>query len=119
LKQFNQIIQKNKIMPTTTPVTVSQTSPKGTINLKDLLNSALAAIAAPVIPIVTESLQAGSLTFNWKSIGIAAALGFVTWITKNLLQPSQTVITGTTPGGTVTVTPPASGTTTAATQIKQ
>ena len=105
-------------MPTTTPVTVSQTSNKGSLNVKDILNSLLAAIVTPVVPIVTESLQAGSLTLNWKSIGIAAALGFVTWITKNLLQPSQTVITGTTPGGTVTVTPPAPGTTNAATQVK-
>ena len=102
----------------TTPVTVTQTSNKGAISVRDLLNSLLAAVVAPVIPIVTESLQAGSLTINWKSIGVAAALGFVTWIAKNFIQPSQTVITGTTPGASVSVTVPPAGTTATTTQTK-
>lgn len=105
-------------MSTSTPVTVSQTSKQGSLNLRDWINSALAAVVAPVIPIVTESLQANSLVINWKSIGIAAALGFVTWITKNLLQPAQTVITGTTPGGMISVIPPTPGATTTTTQVK-
>jgi hypothetical protein len=104
-------------MATTTPVTVSQTSKQGSINVKDLLNSLLAAVVAPVIPIVTESLQAGTLTINWKSIGVAAALGFVTWIAKNFIQPAQTVITGTTEGSTISVTAPAAGTTAPSTVI--
>lgn len=105
-------------MAVSTQVTVSQTSKQGAINLKDLLNSLLAAVVAPVIPIVTESLQAGSLTISWKSIGVAAALGFVTWIAKNFIQPAQTIITGTTEGGTINVTPPAAGTSTTTTQVK-
>jgi hypothetical protein len=105
-------------MPTTTPVTVTQTSKQGAVNLTDLKNSFIAAVVAPLIPIVTESLQAGSFTINWKSIGIAAGLGFIAWITKNFIQPAQTVITGTTEGGTITVTPPPSGTTTTTTQVK-
>ena len=99
-------------MATTTPVIVSQTSKQGSINKKDILNSLLAAVVAPVIPIITESLQAGSLTINWKSIGVAAALGFVTWIAKNFIQPAQTVITGTIPGASVNVTVPPAGTST-------
>jgi hypothetical protein len=105
-------------MATTTPVTVTQTSDSGKINVKDFLNSLLAAVVAPVIPIVTESLQAGSLTINWKSIGVAAALGFVTWIAKNFIQPSQTIITGTTPGANLTVVAPPPGTSTTAIQTK-
>lgn len=105
-------------MPTTTPVIVSQTSKQGSINIKDILNSAIAAIVAPVLPIVTESLQAGSLTFNWKSIGIAAAMGFVVWLGKNFVQPSQTVITGTTEGASINIIAPSAGTKAAATQTK-
>lgn len=105
-------------MPTTTPVSVTQTSKQGAVNLTDLKNSFIAAVVAPVLPIVTESLQAGSFTINWKSIGIAAALGFVVWITKNFIQPAQTIITGTTEGGTINVTPPAAGTSTTTTQTK-
>lgn len=103
-------------MLTTTPVTVSQTSKQGAINLTDLKNSFLAAVVTPVIPIVTESLQAGTFTINWKSIGIAAALGFVTWIVKNFVQPSQTIVTGTTEGSAVNVIAPKPGTTMVCTQ---
>lgn len=106
-------------MPTTIPVTVSQTSKKGTVNVKDVLQSLIAAVVAPVIPIVTESFNTGSLTLNWKSIGIAAGLGFLTWLTKNLIQPSQTIITGTSEGGSINVTPPPPGTTATTTQTKQ
>lgn len=105
-------------MPTTTPVTVSQSSKQGAINVTDLKNSFIAAVVAPLLPIITESLNAGSFTINWKSIGIAAALGFVVWITKNFIQPAQTVITGTTEGGIVTVTAPPAGTSTTSTQTK-
>jgi hypothetical protein len=104
--------------PVTTPVTVSQTSKQGAINMKDFLNSLLAAVVTPIIPIVTESLHAGSLTIDWKSIGIAAALGFVTWITKNFIQPAQTVITGTTEGASLHITAPPAGTSTTTTQTK-
>jgi hypothetical protein len=98
-------------MPTTTPVSVYQSSKQYSLGVKDLLQSLLAAIIAPVLPMVTESLQSGSLTINWKSIGVAAALGFVTWITKNFLQPSQTTITGTVEGTSINVTAPPAGTT--------
>jgi hypothetical protein len=102
-------------MPTTSPVTVTQTSKQGSINLTDLKNSFIAAVVAPLLPIVTESLNAGSFTLNWKSIGIAAALGFVVWISKNFIQPAQTIITGTTEGSAVSITAPAAGTSTTAT----
>lgn len=105
-------------MPTITPVTVTQTSKEGAINLTDLKNSFIAAVVAPLIPIITESLQAGSFTINWKSIGIAAALGFVTWIAKNFIQPSQTVITGTAEGSAINIVTPKAGTKMAATQTK-
>jgi hypothetical protein len=99
-------------MSTPTPITVSQTSNKGSVNVHDVINSLLAAVVAPVIPIITESLQAGSFTINWKSIGVAAALGFVVWLTKNFIQPAQTIISGTTEGSSITVTAPPAGTTT-------
>ena len=106
-------------MPTTTPVTVKQTAPKWSLTLLDLAKAVGAAVLTPVLPIVTQTLENGSLTFPIKSIEIAAISGFVVFLGHKLLTPSQTIITGTTPGGTVTVNPPATGTTTAATQVKQ
>lgn len=105
-------------MSTTTPVTVSSTSKQGSINRKDLLDSLVAAVVAPVIPIITESLNAGSLVFHWNSVAIAAALGFVGWITKNFLQPSQTIITGASEGATTSIVIPAAGTKTTTIQTK-
>jgi uncharacterized membrane protein YjjB (DUF3815 family) len=105
-------------MPTTTPVTVKQTSTQWSIHWKDVAESLVAAIITPVVPIVTPVLSGGSFNFNKDQILAAAALGFVGWLVKRFVTPSQTIITGTTPGGTVTVTPPAPGTTTAATQVK-
>src|SRR5580700_9749017 len=87
---------------TTTPVTVTHTAPKWALSAADWLKSLLAAVLTPIIPIITQTLENNSLTFPVKSIEVAAALGFVTFVSIKLLSPSQTVITGTTPGATIT-----------------
>lgn len=60
------------------------------LNTQDFLKGVLMAVLVPVMTIVTQSLQAGSLTFNWKAIGVAAIAGFVAYLTKNFLTPSST-----------------------------
>jgi hypothetical protein len=106
-------------MPTTTPVTVTHTAPKWALSAADWLKSLAAAVITPVIPIITQTLQNNSLTFPVKSIEIAAALGFVTFISFKLLSPSQTIIKGTTEGATITnLTIPTAGTSTTTTQTK-
>jgi hypothetical protein len=104
--------------PVTTPVTVTQTSKQWTVGLKDLLESLVAAVITPIIPIVVPVLSGGSLTFNKNQIIAAALLGFVLWLGKKFATPSQTVITGTTPGATINVTAPPAGTQTTTTQTK-
>lgn len=106
-------------MPTQTSVTVTHTAPKWALSLEDWLKSLAAAIVTPVIPIVTQTLQNGSLTFPVKSIEIAAALGFITYLGAKLLSPAKTIITGTESGATIpSLTIPPSGTSTTTTQIK-
>lgn len=52
----------------------------------------------PVIVIIQASLEAGSLSFNWHQIAMAAVAGFVAYLVKNFLTPAQTVITKQTNG---------------------
>lgn len=61
------------------------------LNTQDFLKGVLMAVLVPVMTIVTQSLQAGSLTFNWKAIGVAAIAGFVAYLTKNFFTPPATV----------------------------
>jgi hypothetical protein len=105
-------------MPTSTPVTVTQTSPKGKMSAQDWLWTIGAAVVLPVLPIVNATLAAGSLTFPWKSIGVAAVAGFVGMLTKKITGASQTIITGAEPGSTINVTAPPVGNTTTTTATK-
>jgi len=54
------------------------------LNLRDFLKGALMAILVPVLYVFQTSLDAGTLTFNWKQIVIAAIAGFVSYLIKNL-----------------------------------
>jgi hypothetical protein len=94
-------------MPNTT---VTQTSKQWTVGLKDLGESLIVAIITPVIPIINATITAGSLTFPWRNIGVAALSGFVGWLTMKFITPSKTVITGTTEGTSINVTAPPAGT---------
>jgi hypothetical protein len=105
-------------MPTTSPVTVKQSSKQWSVGVKDLLESLIVGIISPVIPIVTPILAGGSLTFNKTQILAAAGLGFVGWLTKKFVTPSQTIITGTSEGATMSVVAPPAGTSTTTTQVK-
>lgn len=62
------------------------------LDLKDFAKGALMAVLVPVITIISQSLEAGTLTFNWVSIGIAALSGFVAYISKNFFTPSSVTI---------------------------
>ena len=41
------------------------------------------AVLVPVMYIIQNSIAAGSLTFNWKEIGIAALSGLIAYLIKN------------------------------------
>ena len=74
--------------------TVVTTSKRFSLQLTDWQKALIMSILTPSITIIAESLNSGSLTFDWKHIGIAALSGAVAYLTKNFLSPAQTVIKG-------------------------
>lgn len=71
----------------------STTSKRFTLKLNDFYKGLLMAVLVPVVTIITNSINLGELTFNWKQIWITAIGGFLGYLTKNLFSPSQIVIT--------------------------
>lgn len=74
-----------------TPVTT--TSKQWTLNAKDFLKGLLIAVIAAVVPVIMDSINEESLTFNWKKIGTVALAAGLAYLLKNLMTPSQIVIT--------------------------
>ena len=57
------------------------------LNLKDLLKGLLLAILTPAILIIEQSLEAGTLVFNWNHILMASLAGGVAYLVKNFFTP--------------------------------
>lgn len=53
------------------------------LNARDFLKGLVMAIMVPVLLIIQQSLEAGTLTFNWGQIGMAAIAGAVAYLLKN------------------------------------
>lgn len=68
-----------------------KTSNLFSLNLRDILKALIVAVITPVVPIIENSLSAGTLTFDWHNIGVAALGGFVAYLAKNFLTPAQIV----------------------------
>ena len=68
------------------------TSNQFTLNVKDLLKGLLIAVIAPVFTVIMNSLNAGSLEFNWKAIAITALSAGLAYILKNFLAPAAIII---------------------------
>ncbi len=77
--------------------TVVTTSKRFSLQLNDWTKALIMAVLTPVVTIIYQSVQAGSLTFDWKAIGIAAISGGLGYIMKNFLSPAETVIKNPTP----------------------
>lgn len=69
------------------------TSNQFSVNAIDIMKGLLMAVLTPVFLIMIGSLEAGSLTFDWKNIGIVALSSFLTYVLKNFLSPARIVIT--------------------------
>lgn len=63
------------------------------VNLRDFLRGALIAVLSAPVTIITQSLDAGSLKFDWKTIGIVCLSAFISYVVKNLLTPAEVIIT--------------------------
>jgi hypothetical protein len=62
------------------------------LNTNDLLKGLLLAVLTPVITILIDTLNQGSLTFDWKHIGVTALSALLAYLVKNFLAPAQIVI---------------------------
>lgn len=90
-------------------IVTTTTSAQGSLNVKDLLKGLLMAVISAVLTTVYTSISTGSLDFNWKAIGLVASGTAVSYLLKNWLTPSQTVITPPPGTGEVTVKIPKPG----------
>lgn len=60
-----------------------------TLNKSDFLKGLIIAVITAVITILYNTVQVGSLSFDWKAISTAAASAALAYIMKNLLTNSE------------------------------
>jgi hypothetical protein len=58
------------------------------LNTKDFIKGLLVAVLSAVITILYNTIQTGSLDFDWKSIGVVALTSALAYIMKNLFTNS-------------------------------
>jgi hypothetical protein len=68
-----------------------KTSSLFSLDFKDLGKGLLVAVGGAAIAAIETSIQAGSLTFDWKAIGGVALAAGLSYLVKNLFTPAQTV----------------------------
>lgn len=59
---------------------------------RDLLRGGIIAAISPVFTILIQSLQAEDLIVSWKSILNVAIIAFLTYLSKNLLEPTKIIV---------------------------
>lgn len=67
------------------------TSKLYSLDKNDLLKGLLMAVVTPCLVIIQSSLDSGTLTLDWKNIGMAAVGGGVAYLLKNFFTASQVV----------------------------
>lgn len=72
----------------------TKTSTQFQVNTYDLLHGLLVAVLTPVFTIVIDSLNEGTLTFDWRKIGATAVAVGLGYLLKNFLTPSKIYVTG-------------------------
>ena len=60
-----------------------------TLNKADFLKGLVIAVLTSIITIIYNTVNSGSLTFDWKAISTAAASAALAYILKNLLTNSN------------------------------
>jgi hypothetical protein len=58
------------------------------LNTNDFIKGLIMAVLSTVITIVYQTVQAGSLVFDWKAIGTMALTSALAYIMKNLFTNS-------------------------------
>ena len=60
-----------------------------TLNKTDFLKGLIIAVLTAVITVAYNTVQTGTLSFDWKAISTAAASAALAYIMKNLLTNSE------------------------------
>lgn len=68
-----------------------KTSPLFKLNWLDAGKGLLVAVGGAVITLVQNSLQSGSLTFDWKAIGSVALAAGLSYLAKNFFTPAKLI----------------------------
>ena len=58
------------------------------LNTKDFIKGLLIAVLSAVVTILYNTIQTGSLTFDWKAIALTAMSSALAYIMKNLFTNS-------------------------------
>jgi hypothetical protein len=66
-----------------------QTSSLFSLDLRDLAKGLLVAVGGAVIAAVETSVQSGSITFSWKTIGSVALAAGLSYLGKNFFTPAK------------------------------
>lgn len=64
-------------------------APLFSLNFNDLVKGLFVAVIGAVIGLITATIEAGSLDFDWALIGRTALLATLAYLTKNLLTNSK------------------------------
>jgi hypothetical protein len=59
------------------------------LNLQDLAKGLIVTVLTSVLTIAYNTVNAGSLTFDWKAIGLTALTSGLAYLMKNLLTNSE------------------------------
>lgn len=60
-----------------------------TLNTNDFIKGLIMAVLSSVITVIYQTVEAGSLVFDWKAIGIIALTSGLAYIMKNLFTNSN------------------------------
>lgn len=66
-------------------------SKKGEIDLRDIFRGLVIAAGTSALLVIQQSIDTGTLVFNWKAIGMAAISGGLAYLVKNLFEPSKVI----------------------------
>jgi hypothetical protein len=61
------------------------------LDLRDAAHGLIVAVGGAVVSTIEVSLNAGSLTFNWKQIGLTALAAGLAYLGKNFFTPAKNV----------------------------
>ena len=59
------------------------------LNVQDLVKGLIVTMLTSVLTIAYNTVSAGSLTFDWKAIGLTALTSGLAYLMKNLLTNSE------------------------------